>query len=144
MNFLIRAQRKLWRILGLGEFLHLQSGVIELNNISELCKVFGWRQAPVLDDAQIYEFNDVEDVNERRIRDAETLAAVVRNTNPSVCLEIGTAEGHGTALMALNAPQAQIYTVNIPPEEILAGEGGELQPLRWSERKSAITIAGAI
>src|ERR1700744_5653949 len=28
--------------------------------------------------------------------------------------------------MAENAPQAQLFTVNIPPEEIVAGEGGRL------------------
>jgi len=135
MSFVTRVQRKLRLILGLEEFPHLQSAVIELNNISELCKVFGWPLAPLLDDTQIYEFKYVEDVNECRIRDAETLATVMRNVDPSVCLEIGTSEGHGTALMALNAPQAQIYTVNIPPEEIIAGEGGKLTTIALEREK---------
>ncbi|MCX5694889.1 MAG: class I SAM-dependent methyltransferase [Candidatus Omnitrophica bacterium] len=136
MNIFTRAQRKLWRMLGLGEFLHLQNSVIELNNIGELCKVFGWRLSPVLDDTKIHEFSYVEDVNERRIRDAETLATVVRNTDPSVCLEIGTADGHSTALMSLNASaQARIYTINIPLEEILAGKGGELTTIALEREK---------
>jgi len=110
--------------------------VIELNNIRELCKVFGWQLSPVIDDKKIYEFDGPEDVNERRLRDAETLATVVRNANPSVCLEIGTSDGHGTALMSLNAsPQARIYTINIPPEEITSGAGGELTTVALEREK---------
>jgi predicted O-methyltransferase YrrM len=74
----------------------------------------------------IYAFEYLEDVNERRIRDAETIGAVARNANPRVCVEIGTSTGHSTALIAANAPQAQVYTVNIPPEAIAAGEGGKM------------------
>jgi predicted O-methyltransferase YrrM len=119
----------------LDEFPNLQRAVIELNNISELRKVFGWQHEPSVDDHDVNgEFN-VEDVNERSIRDAETLGAVVRNVNPAICLEIGTAAGHSTALMALNAPQAHIYTVNIPPEEILNGEGGKLTTVALEREK---------
>jgi predicted O-methyltransferase YrrM len=108
------------------DLAHLRRAVIELENFEELKKIFGWHLDPVLDDPSIYEFASIEDINERRLRDAEAIGTVVRNTNPAVCLEIGTAEGHTAALMAVNAPHAKIFTVNIPPEEIESGEGGVL------------------
>lgn len=114
------------RLLGQDKFHYLQRAVIELNNVGELRKVFGWQLEPVLDDASIYGFEYLEDVNECRVRDAETLGTIVRNTNPTICVDIGTAAGHSAALMAVNASQAKVFTINIPPEEILAGKGGEL------------------
>ncbi len=100
--------------------------MIELNNSLELCKVYGWKEEPLLEDQSIYQFDYVTDVNERRVRDAESIGTVIRNAVPRVCVDIGTAEGHSAALMAVNAPQAQIYTINIPPEEIDTGQGGKL------------------
>ena len=126
MTSISRVKFEMRKLLGLEEFVHLNRAVIELNNVNELRKLFGWTKEPIIDDPQIDEFDYVEDVNERRIRDAGTLATVLRNVNPSICLEIGTADGRSTALMAINAPRAQIFTVNIPPEEIMAGEGGKL------------------
>jgi hypothetical protein len=108
------------------ELANLRRTVVELDDVAELRKVFGWKLEPVLDDPSIHEFESLVDINMRRVRDAECIGTVVRNTNPSVCLEIGTAQGHSTALMAVNAPQARIYTVNIPPEEVSSGEGGVL------------------
>lgn len=104
----------------------LKKHVIELNNFHELKKVFKWKSDPILDRPDIYDFDYVEDVNERRIRDAESLATVTRNAVSDVALEIGTANGMGTLLMAVNAPKAQIFTINIEPEEALTGAGGEL------------------
>jgi Methyltransferase domain len=134
-----RIRSRARRLLGMGEYGYLQHGVrelnafsrlqdavIELNNVEELRKVWGWQQEPILEDPSIYCFDTLEDVNERKVRDAETLGSVVRNTNPAICLDIGTATGHSAALMSVNAPQAQVFTINIPPEEILAGEGGKL------------------
>lgn len=121
-----RIRAKARRLLGLDEFLRLERSVLELADVGELRKVFGWRQEPILDDPSIYDFEYIEDVNERRIRDAETLGTVVGNANPVICLDIGTGVGHSAALMAVNAPQAQVFTINIPPEDILAGEGGRL------------------
>lgn len=124
---LSRRVRSTLRRLASGDaFYHLRKSVIELKNEGELRKVFGWCQEPILDDPSIYEFNYVEDVNERRILDALALGSVVRNVEPRICVDIGTAAGHSAALMSVNAPQAQIYTINIPPEEILKGEGGRL------------------
>jgi len=134
-----KVRSSICRLLGLGDygylqhvarelnaFSHLQHAVIELNDVGELSKVFDWQLTPILDDPSIYDFDYMEDVNQRRIRDAECLGTVVRNANPAVCLDIGTGWGHSAALMAVNAPQAQVYTVNIPPEEAISGEGGKL------------------
>jgi len=106
------------------KFYYLEKIVIELNSVDELKKVFGWKDLPILDRPDIYDFDYPEDVNERRIRDAESLAVVMRNTNPKNALEIGTAGGQGTALMAINAPECTVHTLNIQPEEIIAGKGG--------------------
>lgn len=120
-----RLKSRIRRTFGLlDEFFCLRHAVIELSNLEELKKVFGWQLDPILDDPSIYDFEYLEDVNERRIRDAEALGTVVRNTEPTICLDIGTGTGHSAASMAVNAPQAQVYTINIPPEEILAEQGG--------------------
>src|SRR5207237_2331800 len=86
-----------------------------------------------LNDPSIHEFVSIEDLNCRRIRDAECIGTIVRNVAPSVCLDIGTGEGHSAALMALNAPQARIYTVNSPPEEIRSGAGGVLTTAAYEQ-----------
>jgi len=130
-----RIKAKLRSFLEIDNLFRLQHAVIELNDIGELRKVFGWQLAPVLDDPTIHSFDYLEDVNERRVRDAECLATVVRNANPAVCLDIGTSTGHSAALMAANAPQAQIYTVNIPPEQVLSGEGGVLTTVALDQEK---------
>lgn len=120
------------RFLELDEFAHLQRSVVELSDVCELNKVFSWTLAPVLDDPSIHEFEYVTDVNERRIRDAEILGTVVRNVNPKVCLDIGTSTGHSAALLAVNAPEATIYTVNIPPEEF--ADGGVHTTIKLEEK----------
>lgn len=112
--------------MDLDEFTYLQEVVIELNDVRELRKVFGWKREPIIDDPQFHEFDSIVDINARRIRDAECIGTVMCNTNPSVAIEIGTCTGHATSLMAINAPQAKVYTLNITPEEIVVGEGGEL------------------
>jgi len=108
------------------EYRSLDRQVIELNSVTELMKVFGWKQDALMARPDIHDFQYVEDVNQRRVRDAETLGAVMRNTQPEVALEIGTSNGMGTVLMAVNAPAATLYTVNIPPEEVASGAGGSL------------------
>jgi predicted O-methyltransferase YrrM len=81
----------------------------------------GWTQDPLLVGDHLYEFQHLEDLNDRRIRDAEVIGSACRNSNPRIILEIGTSYGRTTALIAKNAPDATIYTVNIPPEEIAEG-----------------------
>lgn len=107
-------------------FRYLESTVIQLNSYRELMKVYGWQAEPILDRPDMHDFDYVEDANERRIRDTEGLATVMCNVNPKVALEIGTANGMATLLMSVNAPESSIYTINIPPEELVAGEGGTL------------------
>ncbi len=81
----------------------------------------GWGQSPIINNQKLREYRFPEDANFRRTRDAESIGLCCRNTNPSVILEIGTGVGTVTWLMSENAPDAQIYTVNIPPEEISQG-----------------------
>jgi len=119
---------------------NLQRSTIELANYHELNKVFGWSKDPILERPDIYDFDYVEDINERRIRDAESLATVMRNTDPAVSLEIGTANGMATVLMSANAPSSKIYTVNIPPEEILAGKGGKLTTVAMEREQIGVAF----
>lgn len=121
-------------------FPNLQTSLIELNNYQELKKVFGWTKDPVMDRSDIHDFDYVEDVNERRIRDAESLATVMHNADPGIALEIGTANGMATVLMSVNAPESRIYTVNISPEEIHAGRGGELTTVAMERENIGIAF----
>jgi len=135
-----RIKKKISRYIGgkppqPDNFDYLEKMVVELNNFQELKKVFGWTKDFILERSDIHDFKYVEDVNERRIRDAESVAIVMANADPKVALEIGTSEGMGTVLMAANAPEAKIYTVNIPPEEILSGEGGKLTTIALEKDK---------
>lgn len=121
-----KAQEQILGWLGLSPRFYLPRRVIELNNFNELKKLYGWTLDPILDDEWLYKFEIKEDINERRLRDAEALGTIARNIQPAVCLDIGTSLGRSAALLAVNAPQAQIFTINIPPEEAEAGEGGTL------------------
>ena len=116
---------RIFKALKIEEYPNLRKSVFELNNIGELKKLFNWKDDPILNDRSIYEFGSIEDINERRIRDAESIGTVCRNIAKGTFLEIGTSTGTGTALMSQNAPEAKIYTVNIPPQEALTGEGGK-------------------
>jgi predicted O-methyltransferase YrrM len=113
----------------------LHQSCIEINNISELNKIFNWRNQPILNDPEFLKYEYIEDINERRVRDAESIGTVLCNANPKIALEIGTADGHTTALMAENAPDAQIYTINIRPEDILSGKGGKLTTIALEMEK---------
>lgn len=95
----------------------LNERIIELNNFLELKKLFRWQHDPILYDSYIFDFEYEEDLNERRIRDAEVIGTICRNTSPATILEIGTSDGKGTAHIARNALSSSIYTINIPPDE---------------------------
>jgi hypothetical protein len=139
MSYQRRIRSRLGKLLlRRNKFYYLNRAIIELNQASELRKVFGWKEDPLLDDQSIYEFDYVTDVNERRFRDAESIGTVVCNTRPKTCVDIGTAEGHSAALMAVNAPQAQIYTINIPPEEIYSGAGGKLTTIALERERIGV------
>jgi predicted O-methyltransferase YrrM len=100
---------------------NLDANVLEVRSLEHLKRAMGWTEDPILEGEHLHAFHYLEDLNDRRLRDAEALGAACRNGSPRVLLEIGTAAGHSTALMARNAPEAVVHTVNIPPEEIAEG-----------------------
>lgn len=104
----------------------LNRSVLEVNNVMELKKNFNWDLDPIIDIPIFYDFDYSEDLNERRLRDAESLGVVARNISPRICVDIGTAMGHSAALFGINAPLSTVHTVNILPEEIESGAGGVL------------------
>jgi predicted O-methyltransferase YrrM len=95
--------------------------LLEVRDYAALKKAKRWTLDPVLEDESIHKFEHLTDLNDRKLLDAQIIGAVCANRNPTTILEIGTAEGHMTALMAQNAPQAMVHTVNIPAEEIEEG-----------------------
>ncbi|HTL33072.1 MAG TPA: class I SAM-dependent methyltransferase [Kofleriaceae bacterium] len=101
----------------------VRANTLEVRDLACLKKAFGWTKDPLLDAPHLQEFNYLADLNERRLRDAESLMTVCCNAGGKTIVEIGTATGHTTALMARNAPSSTVHTVNIPPDEI--EEGGE-------------------
>lgn len=119
------AKFRIRKALGL-EFNMLERKVIEVENIRELRKLFDWDREALLDDPRLDDFDYPEDLNMRRLHDAEVIGTVMANVRPDRALEIGTAEGRTTALMAANSPDTEIYTINIPPGDLARGEGGEL------------------
>jgi predicted O-methyltransferase YrrM len=100
---------------------HLDANVLEVRSLAHLKLALGWRRDPILDAERINVFLGLNDLNDRRLRDAEVIAGACANEARKIALEIGTGAGLTTTLMAENAPQATLYTVNIPPEEIAAG-----------------------
>lgn len=110
--------------------------VTSLNSYQELLRIFKWGTPPLLDESQVHLYEHIHDVNQRRLRDAESIMTVCANAGHATILEIGTSIGITTASMALNAPQAHVYTVNIPPEEAESGEGGKL--ITYAFSKTAI------
>ena len=120
-----RVKFRIKKALGL-EFSRLECMVIEVADIRELRKLFNWNREAVLDDPRLHDFDYPEDLNLRRLHDAEVIGTVMANVRPDRALEIGTSEGRTTALMAANAPQTEIHTINIRPEQLARGEGGNL------------------
>jgi len=125
----IRSRVRKW--LNVMDLDYLPKVTFELNSVEELKKIFKWDLPGILDNENVYQYKHIYDINERPRRDAEVLATIIRNEGKSICLEIGTSLGYSAALMALNAPQAQIYTVNIPPDEAIRGEGGTYITKAW-------------
>ncbi len=110
------------RLFGVSDILDIK--VIEANNIEEIKKNFDWKESPVYERGDIHEYEYIEDINGRRIRDAEVIANVICNVKGKTVLEIGTSTGMMTVLMSKNSTESQIYTINIPPEDIVNGKGG--------------------
>jgi len=99
----------------------LAANVLEVRSLEHLSTALGWSRKPLVEGEHFYAYQYLEDLNNRRLRDAEVIAAACCNDGHRIVVEIGTAHGKTTALMAKNAPDAKIYTVNIPPEEIAQG-----------------------
>lgn len=116
-----RVSRLLAPLRGGRSLRRLRSCVLEVRNLECLKTALGWTSDPDLDFEHLHRFEFLEDLNQRRLRDAEVIGAACANGDPRILLEIGTCQGHTTALMARNAPQSTVYTVNIPPEEINQG-----------------------
>jgi SAM-dependent methyltransferase len=104
-------------------FPSVSANLLEVRSLAHLKKAMGWKFDPILEGDHLYTFQYLEDLNDRRLRDAEVIGAACCNDDPKCLLEIGTATGRTTALMAQNAAAGTVYTVNIPPEEI--GDGGK-------------------
>lgn len=102
-------------------FPHLRANVLEVRRLAYLKKAMGWSNDPLLEGDHLHSFHYLEDLNDRRMRDAEVIGSACCNGDPRIVLEIGTSHGRTTALIAQNAPNATVYTVNIPPEEIAEG-----------------------
>ena len=100
---------------------YVRSNVLVVRSLDHLMKAMGWTRNPLVEGDHLHAFDYLEDLNDRRIRDAEVIGSACCNGNPKILLEIGTGSGRTTALMARNAPGATVYTVNIPPEEIAEG-----------------------
>jgi len=97
------------------------ANLLEVRSFAHLKKAMGWASDPILEGDHLHAFQYLEDLNDRRLHDAEVIGAACCNGGPACLLEIGTATGRTTALMAQNAPTGKVYTVNIPPEEIAEG-----------------------
>ncbi|MDF1579413.1 MAG: class I SAM-dependent methyltransferase [Desulfuromonadales bacterium] len=104
-------------------FPNLAANVLEVRSLEHMRKAMGWTRDPILEGEHLNAFQYLEDLNDRRICDAEVLGAACCNGDPKILLEIGTSHGRTTALMAQNAPGGIVHTVNILPEEI--AEGGK-------------------
>jgi predicted O-methyltransferase YrrM len=121
----------------LNPLANVRANTLEVRDVECLKKAFGWTQNALLDAPHLHEFNYLADLNERRLRDAESIMTVCRNAKAKTILEIGTATGQTTALIARNAPEATVHTVNIPPEEI--AQGGELVTRAFSREAIGAT-----
>jgi hypothetical protein len=102
-------------------FPNLAANVLEVRSLECLQKAMNWPMDPLLEGEYLHAFDYLEDLNDRRLHDAEVIGAASCNGAPKILLEIGTSHGRSTTLMAKNAPDGVVYTVNIPPEEIADG-----------------------
>jgi len=112
--------RKRWRDPRL-QLPNVMSNTLPVRSIEMLRKAFDWVREPELVGDHLGQFQYFEDLNERRLRDAEVIATVCANHSTPNIVEIGTAGGVTTALMAVNSPSSIVHTINIPPEEIHEG-----------------------
>lgn len=99
------------------EFGNIHSHLSTFNTVADFMRFMKWTEQPIMLQEHMEERGLITDINDRRRIDAAIISIVSKNAHPTNCLEIGTSLGVSTARMAVNAPQATIFTVNIPPEE---------------------------
>lgn len=116
-----RLRTKLRVLRGAAPTPRVIQNTITANSLAHLQKALGWSKPINLNYAFLHEFDYLIDINDRRINDASVVASACANVACTTVVEIGTGQGHTTAIMAEHAPNATVYTVNIPPEEILTG-----------------------
>jgi len=103
---------------------------LTVRQIDHLMAAMNWSQPALLDRAELDRYEFAEDLNQRRLRDAEVVLTAARNASsdepdrPACVLEIGTADGSTTRRISENNPDARVFTVNIPPDDLQAGRGG--------------------
>jgi predicted O-methyltransferase YrrM len=120
-QYLARKLAGALRRLDLWRFVH--ANVLDVRDSAALKKAMHWERDPVLAGEHLDRCDSLEEINDRRRRDAEVIGLACCNLHARHILEIGTGRGYTTALMAANAPDATVHTVNVPPEEI--GEAGD-------------------
>ncbi|MDX1475963.1 MAG: hypothetical protein R3309_17445, partial [Reinekea sp.] len=96
----------------------------EVESIDEFARYYSLNDIELEDKGPYESYRYVEDLNLRRYWDVQTVSNIVRNSNGDDIIEIGTAEGHMTDMLARLAPNSTVHTLNIPPEDLLEGKGG--------------------
>lgn len=106
----------------------LQQAIIPCNSYKELMRLWHWKKTPDLAylGNQPLDYHYPEDLNDRALHDAEVLMTLACNIGQTAILEIGTSTGLTTLGFSRNAPNATVYTVDIPQEEAQEGKGGKL------------------
>lgn len=92
-----------------------------VESLDNLKQFYSFNEKFELIENNLDEVRFFEDLNARRRLDAEVLSLVAANAPPGKMLDIGTYLGHSAARMAVNSPSSIVYTVNIHPDELLAG-----------------------
>lgn len=98
------------------EFACLSQYVLTIRSWQYFKTAMGWQRDPQYDQEHCSSFDYLEDLNGRKFHDAHVVQGACCNERPKTILEIGTSHGRTTKYMSLNAPEATIYTVNLPPE----------------------------
>lgn len=99
----------------------VKCNTLEVRDLPSLQLAMGWRRTPRLSAPHLHRFEGVEDLNQRRLHDAEVVLSACCNGQPRSILEIGTGSGEMTALMAQHAPHACIRTVSTAASETEVG-----------------------
>jgi hypothetical protein len=105
-------------------YRYLSPYYFEFENIIEFRTFFGFDEDPLLEEVGTQEIK-LTDINSRSFIDKMVIASIVKNIQPKVSVEIGTAFGETTLLMYNNCKSSTIYTVNAPYEDIQSQRVGK-------------------